>query len=61
MFSNFKPSRSSPALLKSLEELQGEMNELTLGFVQIVIVLLLLSLLRSRFLGCHGTFPPPNL
>jgi len=42
--SNFKPLSSSPALLKSLEELQEEMNELTRGFVRIVIVLLVIVL-----------------
>jgi len=37
-------ANSSSALLKSLEELQEEMNELTLGFVRIVIVLLILGI-----------------
>ena len=36
MFSNFQPSLS-------LEELQWEIDDLTLGFVRIVIVLLIVS------------------
>ena len=44
MLSNFKPFSLSPALFNSLEELQGEMNCLTLEFGRIVIALLILSI-----------------